>query len=293
MMDENKIGKPVDTARLRAMLREDMDAPGDVDELLEVVNRLKKWDAPSASADLTERLLEVLAQEMPEPHGSTAFSSVTSWTSWWPLLIMRSQLRVVRREIWAASALVMLLGTLVTLSTYTADSKASTPIAILAPLVAALGVALLYDSDVERILELEDSTPASARMLLLARLTLVFGFDLLLAFIGSIALVLLHADVLLWPLVLSWLAPMTFLSALAFMLSILSGDAIVGSLTGLMIWGTHILLRLTNDMSLLAYVLSLPGLSDPATRPLLFTLTPILVVLALWWVGQHERRIGD
>ncbi len=278
--------------QLRAMLREDTGADDEADELLQVVSRLKDWKAPAADTKLTIRLLEVLEHEMPAVEANIPLLS-KHWYEWWPLLIMRSQFRVVRREIWAASALIMLLGTLVTLATYNTALGSATPIAILAPLVAAFGVALLYDSDVEHMLELEDSTPASTRLLLLARLTLVFGFDLLLSLIASIVLVLAHADVSLWPLVMSWLAPMTFLSGLAFTLSIFSGDAIAGSLAGLLIWGMHVLFRSVASSEWLPYLLSLPGLSALETRPLLFVLAPLLVVLSLWWVGHNERRIGD
>jgi hypothetical protein len=292
IMDERNFKRQAEAERLRAMLREDGDSPDEVNDLVNVVSRLKKWDAPAPRPEATARLLDVLSQEMPAPARSILPSS-SHWYEWWPLLLIRSQVRVVRREIWAASALIMLLGTLVTLTSYTSGYGGATPIAILAPVVAALGVALLYDSDVEQMLELEDSTPASVRLLLLARLTLVFGFDLMLALAGSLALVLFHADVSLTPLVLSWLAPMTFLSGLAFLLSIVSGDAIVGSLAGLMIWGAHIWMRSMSQSSVLVYLLSLPGLSALETRPLLFVLTPILVVIGLWWVGSHERSIGD
>lgn len=292
MMEDPHSKKSFDAERFRAMLREDTaDAYSD-DALLEVVSRLKRWEMPAPGAEATSRLLERLTQEMP-PAENRFRSAIRRGMEWWPLLLLRSQVRVVRREIWAASALVILLGTMVTLISTHSNAGSGTPIAIIAPLVAAVGVALLYDSDIEQILELEDATPASARILLLARLTLVFGFDLVIALGGSICLALIRADILLWPLVLSWLVPMTFLSALAFFLSVLSGDAIAGSLAALMIWGGHLLFQAVGRESLLAYLLSLPGLSSPETRPLLFGLAPLLVGLALWWVGHHERKIGD
>jgi len=290
-MDEKKFQTSSESEHLRAMLHEDTEATAELDELLQVVSRLKQWEAPRVDGKATMNLLEMLEQEMPTPIEQ---SPARRWSEWWPLLLMRSQFRVVRREIWAASALIMLLGTLVTLTTFNvASPDGATPIAILAPLVAAFGVALLYDSDVEQMLELEDSTPASVRLLLLARLTLVFGFDLLLALLGSIVLAATHANVSLWPLVMSWLAPMTFLSGLAFTLSIFTGDAVAGSLVGLMVWGTHVLMRTAAQSGWLPYLLSLPGLSALETRPLLLVLAPLLVVLALWWVGHNERRIGD
>jgi hypothetical protein len=173
---------------------------------------------------MSATLVEVLKAEM---HGGRK-TRLQTLTSWWPLLLLRSQLRVVQGEIWFASALVIGLGTLVTVLTFEAGSSMMLPLVFLAPVVSGFGVAFLYDGNIVQMLELEDTTPASARILLLARLTLVFGFNLLLMLAGSLILAIALEDVSLWPLVSSWLAPMTFLSALAFFTSVLIKDALVG-----------------------------------------------------------------
>jgi hypothetical protein len=281
----------IETERLHALLLEDGGSPDEAAALLDVVSHMKTWAAPHATQEMTAQLVEKLLPEMPA-HESRSSRLVRGARQWWPLLLIRAQVRVVRREIWAASALVMVLGTLVTIGAYNPTSDSMIPIAILAPVVAAVGVALLYDAEYEQMLEIEDSTPASARMLLLARLALVFGFDLLLGLVGSILLSVFHADVLLWPLVMSWLVPMAFLSALAFLLSIVLGDALFGAALGLIAWGLHVLLRTIPDPNRWIVFLSLPILSTPAYRPLLLAGAAALLVLALWLVGHNERRIG-
>lgn len=133
----------------------------------ELQDRLRQWEAPHPTPAQTTRLIETLAAHLPEARLQRNAGKPTM--EWAPLLLMRSQMRVVRSEIWVASALVMGLGTMVTLATYQPDATHVLPLTALAPLVAAGGVALLYDSDLEAVLELESATPTSVRLLLLAR----------------------------------------------------------------------------------------------------------------------------
>lgn len=271
-----------DDDRLERLLRDDLP---DADVRGDMAQFLRRVPAPQPTAGDTAQLIERLLPEMPRPSRRRALRE------WWPLLLLRAQFRIVRREIWAASALVMALGVLVTLASYTGTGL--TPLAALAPVMAAVGVALLYDGDLTLMFELEDSTPASVRRLLLARLTLVFGFNLVLALAGSFLLALVHADVLLWPLVLSWLAPMAFLSALAFWLSVISGDSVTGAVFCLLIWGSHIVLRTAPTPNPIIYMLSLPGLGDAAMRPALIGAALVLLVAAFWLVDRKERRISN
>lgn len=277
--------------RLRAMLEEDSDSPEDVEALLPIVSQLKRWPTPEIKPEKVARLMAVLLPEM-----TNGESHQKRWrrlvSSWWPLLLIRSQIRVVRGEIWTASALVMMLGMLVTLTSYIPVSGGLIPLAALAPVVAACGVALLYDSDVEHMLELEDATAASARLLLLARLALVFGFDLGLGFAASAILAVLRPDLSLWPLVMSWLAPMAFLSSLAFLLSTAFFDAVVGAVFSLALWGLHIMFGAVTEANQVLYILSLPGLGAVEMRPLLFACAAALVAVALWVAGNNERRLG-
>lgn len=281
----NHAGKSPDdeTQRLRAMLVEDLGSSDAADDFLPTVQRLRQWRPLEAQS--SGELLKVLAPELPRPK-----TRLARLLDWYPFLLIRSQVRVVRREIWAASLLVMALGTFVTL----ADASANLlSLSVVAPIVAAVGVALLYDSDVERILELEDSTPISPRRLLLARLTLVFGFDLMLGLIGSVFLAAFQAQLSLWSLVMSWLAPMAFLSGLAFLLSVLFVDAVAGAVFSLILWGMHVVLRVMPSQNEWMQILSLPGLANPDARPLLLGAAAALIVIALWLVGHVERNIGE
>ena len=142
------------------------------------------------------------------------------------------------------------------------------------------------------IVEQRSTTAVSARMLLLARLTLVFGFNLLLMLVGSVVLSLTREDLSLWPLVMSWFAPMSFLSALAFLMSVLLMDALAASLIGLLLWMAHVLIRARAVAIDLPYWLTAPGLSAVESRPLLLLAALALTAVALWLAGLNERYGG-
>src|SRR5688572_21160331 len=149
--------------RLRAMLLEDTDSDEKADALLGTVKRLRQWQAPTTNS---AELISLLAAHLPRK-----MSRRERLLTWYPLLLLRTQARVVSREILLASALVIALGVIVTLFNSSAEFGAISTFGVLAPIVAAVGIALLYDRDAERMLEIEDVTRTSARQLLLARLT--------------------------------------------------------------------------------------------------------------------------
>jgi hypothetical protein len=273
--------------RQRQLLVEDGAQADEAQAVVSVMEALRTADV-ALDAAARAALLTRLLPEMP-PRRLTHRERLVQW---WPLLLMRSQMRVVRHEIWSASVLMLALGVMVTLAVGATDGKVLLPFTVLAPVVAAVGVALLYDSDMEAVLELEAATPASARLLLLTRLALVFGFDLVLALAASVLLAVLDAQILLWPLVESWLAPMAFLSALAFALTIILGESLVGIFAGLVIWGLHVVTYNLRDAPPLLYLLSLPGLSSAEFRPALLLAGVLLVGLALWSFDLRSNRGG-
>jgi hypothetical protein len=261
-------------------LAEDAASPAEAEALRPLLQNLRAWPAPVPTPAATQRLVAALAPALP--------SARPTLTAAWPWLLLRAQVRVVRGELWLASALVLLLGALVTLALgrFPADA-ASLPFALLAPLVTAVGCAVLFGPASDPALELELATPASPRLVLLARLALVFAFNLALGLAGSAALAALRADVLLWPLVQAWLAPMAFLSALAFMLSVVFVEPLVGVLASLGLWGLQVLRpAILGGVGLWRY---LPDLASAETRGLLWLAAALLLLTALWLGGREER----
>ncbi len=269
---------------LQALLEEDVGT--DVDDFLTTVQQLRQWQVPQPTPEATRLLIAQLEVAVAEP-------PLTRWQrilNWWPWLLLRSQIRVVQAEIWLASVAVMALGTVVSILSYRPGDMLL-PFVFIAPLISAFVVGLLFDGDMLHMLELEDTTPVSTRVLLLARLTLVFGFNLMLGVLGSVVLAVWNADLLLGPLIMTWLAPMTFLSALAFFVSVWVSDALAGGLLSLILWSGHIFLRLNPISPHFLQLLQMPGLSVPAFRPILLLVAVLLVTVALWLVGISDHRL--
>src|SRR5690606_23857430 len=101
---------------------------------------------------------------------------------------------LIRLAVPIASALVLTLGGgMVLLASSSLGAEAARIaggdlLALIAPVVAAVGVAGAYRSRLDPAAELVAATATSGRLLLLVRLTLVLGYDLLLALAASAVL---------------------------------------------------------------------------------------------------------
>ncbi|WP_433201666.1 zf-HC2 domain-containing protein [Dactylosporangium sp. CS-047395] len=151
--------------------------------------------------------------------------------------LVLAEARLIRLAVPMASALVMALGVALVLLQPT-----TTALALVAPIVAAAGVAGTYRSARDPAAELVAATPTSGRLLLLVRIALVFGYDLLLALAASAVLAVTGAagSAGLAALVGSWLGPMALLSALSLLVAVRFGpDIALGSALGL--WAVRVL----------------------------------------------------
>jgi hypothetical protein len=264
------------------------DVPEEIPEGTEEVGAyLKRWAAPAPDPAAKARLLELLAAEMPVSVPLPE-RQVTRRSATWAWLILRSQVRLVHPATWAGSGLVIALGALVSLAFYAATPAGThLPFVLVAPLVAACGVAFLYGGDADPAVEVQLATPVSARVILLARLALLFGFNLAITLACSVGLAVAQAEISLMPLVASWLAPMTLLSALAFLLSALFFDSLASVLISLLLW---VGIALRHFVQIEAFVL--PDILQPSFYPLMLVAAPVLVVAALWIAEREERWAG-
>lgn len=242
---------------------------------------LSGWRAPEPDPAARARLIRQLERVPLPPRNAPRFTPRWAW------LIARSQLRLVHPGMWVASALVMTLGALVTLALYepTLNGR-DLPFVLLAPLVAAVGAAFLYGGDSDPPLELMLATPVSPQVILLARLALLFGFNLILGLIGSLMLTLTHAEITLVPLILAWLAPMTALSALAFLLSVIIFDPLASIMISLTIWATQVVRRVDLHVPELRHI---PDLLRADLYPLMFGAALVAVLLALWLADREHH----
>ncbi len=135
--------------------------------------------------------------------------------------LVRAQAPRVRRELFPASAALMALGA------FTAALAHRVAVFyLLAPMTAAASLAMIYGPEHDPAAELALSTPTSPWKLLFARLTLVSGYNLALAFAASAVLWSVMPAGLFGSMILAWLGPLTFLSALALVLSMWAGTQV-------------------------------------------------------------------
>jgi hypothetical protein len=103
-------------------------------------------------------------------------------------------------------------------------------VALLAPAVAAAGIAYAYGPGIDPAWELSQSMAVSDRMVLLVRALAVFGLN---AALGLAASAVSGAAA---ALTLGWLVPMTAVCALALAVATLARSAIVGVAAGVAGW---------------------------------------------------------
>jgi hypothetical protein len=172
--------------------------------------------------------------------------------------LVLAEARLIRLAVPVASALVMTLGVaLVLIEGPTGGAEAAGGamaagdlLALIAPIVAAAGVAGVHRSRRDPAAELLATAPTSARLLLLVRLALVFGYDLALALGASAVLAAVTADSAggvtvaagMNALIATWLGPMALLSALSLLVAVRFGpDVALG--TAIALWALRVLME--------------------------------------------------
>ncbi len=128
-----------------------------------------------------------------------------------------------------ASIAVLAAGAAATLST-------GQPVApLIAPAVAAAGIAYAYGPGIDPAWELSRSMAVSERMVLLVRALAVFGLDAVLGIAACLA------SGAAWGITFGWLVPMTAVSALALAAATAARSANVGVAAGLAGWAITVL----------------------------------------------------
>ncbi|MBN1940475.1 MAG: zf-HC2 domain-containing protein [Candidatus Aminicenantes bacterium] len=144
--------------------------------------------------------------------------------------LVLGQASILRAEIWISTA--VLFGMCLAASLVNGSPDA---FRFLVPLVAAGGLAVIGGPQNDPAFELSRSTPVSPGKIILARASLVFGFNLVLSVAAGFLLKLILPRAVLPDPLRDGLAPMALLSALALLLSLRIGTANAVGLTS-MIW---------------------------------------------------------
>jgi hypothetical protein len=114
---------------------------------------------------------------------------------------------------------------------------------LLAPAVAAVGIAYSYGPGLDPAWELSVSMPVSDRLVLLTRAVAVFAVNAAFGLIASAAALAVHAPPDAARLTFAWLLPMTAASALALAVAVAVRSAVAGAMTGVGAWLAVVALR--------------------------------------------------
>lgn len=151
--------------------------------------------------------------------------------------LLLSQFRLIRTSVWMASVLVMGVGAVLALSrTEVGQGWPEAVLALVAPIVAAAGIAGVCGPERDPGFEFLSATVTSPRVVLVARVTLVFGYDFALALISSVVL----DPPGLASLIGVWLGPMALLSSLCLLLSVVAGTTVATTVV-LTVWVARLL----------------------------------------------------
>jgi hypothetical protein len=203
-------------------------------------------------------------------------------------LVCRTQVPLIHKSIWIASPLVCLFGLVLTLlmNPHIVGHRqlAGNFLVLCIVIVGAAGSAFIYGSSIDPGFELTISTPTSVRLVMLCRMAIVLGYNLLLGMLASAVFAAIYGGSL-WGFAQLWVGPLCFLSSFCLTISLF-----VGSTFALIC--TAVLEVLQTFPASIAYHLgSLPLLSldlEP-TSPALFIGALLLIAFAVLFVPRQPR----
>ena len=202
---------------------------------LECQTELVMWKAVSTEIETSNQAVsapsDIPALALKRIHAPNPLAAALrqSWQ------LVSAQLYIVQSELWSISAIVMLIGVLVAVV-----AKRDMVIYLLSPLMAASTLAMLYGPDHDPAEELARSTATSPWKILLARMSIMSCYNLLLGLVASFGLLLFVKPDMLGTIILGWVGPLAFLSSLALLLSVW--------------WGTGIAIVVTYGLWMAQYV---------------------------------------
>jgi hypothetical protein len=199
------------------------------------------------------------------------------------MTVVAAQVPVVRRQIWAATALVAGVGCLVVAVT---GVLPGTVLALTAPVTAALGLAMIYGPGSDPCAEISQSCPVPPRTVLLARLVVVAGYDLGVGFAATLLLAGTGTGGGLWSLVSLWLGPLLAMSALSVLLSV-AFRPWAGVVTALCLWTLRVVTMSPAHPAVLAVGTGWLWSTTPATA----AVAAAAAAAAVFAVGRREMLL--
>ncbi len=195
-------------------------------DCLECQSELAMWRAVSNEIETSNATIAlpvgIPAQALSKIHTPNPLAAALrqSWQ------LVKAQAYLIQSELWPVSAMVMLIGVLVAVV-----AKRDMVVYLLSPMMAASTLAMLYGPDHDPANELTRSTATSPWKILLARMSIMSCYNLLLGLIASLGLLLFVKPDMLGSIILGWVGPLAFLSSLALLLSVWCGTGVAIGVT--------------------------------------------------------------
>jgi Putative zinc-finger len=203
-------------------------------------------------------------------------------------LVFKKQIGIIHKSIWIVSAMVMIFGCILVLVAISGNHShlhdAQLLLALFASVIGASGVAFIYGAENDAGFELTLSTPTSIRIVMICRMLLVVGYDLLLSALASTVLALSYGGGP-WEIIQLWLGPMLLLASISLMLSLMVGS-VIGLLFSLILEATQALPSYM-EKGLIGLQLARPDLWQ--TNPTILLLAVLFFVFAILYAPRQPR----
>lgn len=198
------------------------------------------------------------------------------------------QVPLIHKSVWVASFLVVLASCLIALfvpgSPADRANEAKWVLTLFLSVVTAVGAAFIFGSEHDEGFEVTLSTPTSIRLVMLARMVLVVGYNFLLSALASIIIATVQGGGP-WEIMQLWLGPMLLLASISVSLSLLLGSTF-GVLVSLIIEAIQALPLYFSSNSFLA---QLAQSSFWQTNLPMLLLAAAFLVFAVYYAPRQPR----
>ncbi len=258
-------------------------------EVIRDVSQFAVASAPLPSAQILDQVWAKIdapaTSEVITRQWSPSYALAHLW------LIFRKQIGIIHKSIWIVSAMVMIFGCILIFIAMSGNHsyihEAQLLLALFVSVIGASGVAFIYGAENDAGFELTLSTPTSIRIVMICRMILVVGYDLLLSALASTVLALSYGGGP-WGIIQLWLGPMLLLASLSLMLSLMVGS-VIGLLFSLILEATQAL-PTHLEQGLLGLQLARPDLWQ--TNPAIILLAVLFFAFAILYAPRQPRLSG-
>ncbi len=220
--------------------------------------------------------IDVLAQEEQTHSSSAGHIAQHLW------LVFKGQMPLLHKSIWIASALIMAFCCLLVLFTRGDTATTNLLLAFFTSVAGAAGVAFAYGPQNDSGFEITLSTPTSIRFVMMSRMTLVIGYDTILATLASVVIVMAQGGNV-GQLIHLWLGPLLLLSSLSLVLSLLLGSIV--ALVSTLVVAIAQALQIQGDKATIAFAYTV----WLQTSPMVLFLAALFIVFAVFYAPRQTR----